>query len=208
MNEQVLDGKIGIYDESQMTSLQGYYGRDIIKVLSKNPKEVFIFWGISMESFSTIRSFFQVPLEEIQYKLHIRYSDETKHIQFLEVRLSPFTTSYVLKFDSTVRNLRVEVIAYNSTGSTYSLMHSAHVNTPINRPSPFVHHEWIHPKWIEHGNFIEKQEEFFIIKGINKSSQEIFLEEQTPVWEPAIVFDGSSGYSSHSIPSSIRKKKE
>lgn len=208
MNDKKLDEKNGIYKESQMNSLQGYYGRDIIKVLSKNPKEVFIFWGISEESFSTIKSFFQTPLEEIQYKLHVRYLDETKHTQFLEVHLPPFTTSYVLKFDSTVKNLRVEVIAFNSSGSTYSLMHSAHVNTPVNRPSPYVHHEWIHPKWIEHGNYIEKQDELFLIKAVNYTSGEFSIEESAPIWESTILFDGSSGFSSHSIPSSIRKKKE
>ena len=203
--------KIGLYDEPKMNSLPGYYSRDIIKVLSKNPKELFIFWGISQESFTTIKNFFNVELDEVRYKLYIRYSDESKHLLFREIYLPPFTTSYILKLDAPVKNLRVEIIAYSSVGSTYSLMHSAHINMPINKPSQYVHHEWIHPRWIQGGGFLEKVDDNFIIKTINpefttasSSEEEKFL----PIWESVILFDGSSGFSSHSIPSSIRKKKE
>lgn len=208
MNEQVINEKNGIYNEPKLNSLPGYYGRDIIKVLSKNPREVVIFWGISEQSFSMIASFFKANLEDIHYKLYVRYTNEAKHTQFLEVYLQPFTTSYVLKFDSPVKNLRVEVIAFNSFGNIYSLMHSAHVNTPINKPSIHVHHEWIHPKWIQHGNYLEKVEENLIIRSGGQSSEYLPEEIFTPVWESTVLYDGSSGFSSHSIPSSIHKRKE
>jgi hypothetical protein len=55
MKEDVSEIEVGIYHEPQINSLLGYYGRDIIKVLSKNPKEIFVFWGISEDSFSKIR---------------------------------------------------------------------------------------------------------------------------------------------------------
>lgn len=208
MNESI-QVKSGLYDEPQMKSLSGYYGRDIIKVLSKNPKELFIFWGISEASFITIKNFFSVELEEVRYKLYVRYSDDSKHMQFREIYLPPFTTSFVLKLDTPVKNLRVEIIAYSS-GSTYSLMHSAHINMPINKPSPYVHHEWIHPKWIQGGGFLEKVDDHFIIKTLETEYSPSSIEEEKnlPIWESIILFDGSSGFSSHSIPSSIRNRKE
>ncbi|HNF16184.1 MAG TPA: hypothetical protein PK453_21160, partial [Leptospiraceae bacterium] len=35
----------GIYLEEAMNRIPEYYDRDIIKILLKNPKEAFVFWG-------------------------------------------------------------------------------------------------------------------------------------------------------------------
>ncbi len=208
MNENTETKGSGIYNEPDKNTLPVYYGRDIIKVLTKNPKEVYIFWGISEESFGKIKVFFNVSLEDIRYKLHVRFSDENKHSHFMEVYLPPFTVSYLVKFDYPVKNLRVEIIAYSSAGTTYSFLHSAHINMPINKPSQYVHKEWIHPKWVQEG-YIEKVEDNYIIKsftGSSKFNPEIEEENWLPDWESKVLYDGSSGQSSHSIPTSIRKK--
>lgn len=209
MSENTTNKGSGIYYEPDTNKLPNYYGRDVIKVLTKNPKEAFIFWGISEDSFSKIKDFFNIPLEEIRYKLHVRFSDEEKHSHFMEIYLPPFTTSYLVKFEYPVKNLRVEIIAFSTNGSTYSFLHSAHINMPVNKPSQFIHKEWIHPKWVQEG-YIEKVEESYIIKSFiaNKEHNPELLEENwTPEWESKVVHDGSSGFSSHSIPTSIRKTR-
>ncbi|NBU96628.1 MAG: DUF4912 domain-containing protein [Spirochaetia bacterium] len=209
MKEDHPEIEVGIYHEPQINSLSGYYGRDIIKVLSKNPKEVFVFWGISEDSFTKIKSHFNLNLEEIHYKLLVRYSTEDKLKNVIEIYLPPFTTSYIIKFEYPVKNLRVEIIATNSSGSVYTLMQSAHINMPINKPSQYVHQDWIHPEWVREG-YIEKEKENFIIKSfINNPIRERIIPEVEflPIWESTIVFDGSSGMSSHVIPSSIQKRK-
>ncbi len=211
MKEEGVEKEVGIYHEPQVNSLLGYYGRDIIKVLSKNPKEVFVFWGISENSFSKIKSHFNSNLEDIHYKLLIRYSTEEKLKNVLEIYLPPFTTSYVIKYEYPVKNLRVEIIAINSSGSVYALMQSAHINMPINKPSQYVHKDWIHPEWVREGYIEkEKEKESYIIRSfinnpiIEGNTPEI---EFLPIWEPTVLFDGSSGFSSHAIPTSIRKRK-
>ncbi len=210
MKEDDTEKEVGIYHEPQINSLLGYYGRDIIKVLSKNPKEIFVFWGISEDSFSKIKSHFNSNLEDIHYKLLVRYSTEDKQKNVLEIYLPPFTTAYVIKFEYPVKNLRVEIIAINSSGTVYALMQSAHINMPINKPSQYVHQDWIHPEWVREG-YIEKDRENFILKSFINNP--IIREgippeiEFLPVWESTVIFDGSSGLSSHVIPTSIQRRK-
>ena len=50
MNENTETKGSVIYNEPEKNTLPVYYGRDIIKVLTKNPKEVYIFWGISEDA--------------------------------------------------------------------------------------------------------------------------------------------------------------
>ncbi len=186
-----------IYYEPEMENLPTYYDRDIIKILTKNPKEVFIFWGISQSTLQKIKEFFgeQTTLD---YKLYLRYNDENKHHYFQEILLAPFTTSYVVKFLEPVFNLRVEVLAYCERGE-YSLMHSAHVNMPINKPSPYVHKDWINPKWIKEGFLMQLEGETYEIRNYWKEA----YEEQQAITER---FDGSSGgyFSSHLLVTSSR----
>ncbi|MCP5512996.1 MAG: DUF4912 domain-containing protein [Leptospiraceae bacterium] len=204
MNKEDLKEKTGIYLEPQMDTIPEYYDRDIIKVLTKNPIEVFIFWGVSQHSFKRIKDFFQVDLESVHYKLFIRYTDEDKHSHFNEIHLSAFTTSYVLKFPFPVKNLRVEIIAFNNNGGVYSLMHSAYLSMPTNKTSSVLHHEWIHPMWTQ-GAYVEQVDGKYYLK---ESGKELDPSENNPIWESTILYDGSSGFSSHAIPSSSFFKKK
>jgi hypothetical protein len=197
--------KNGIYYEEQMDRIPEYYDRDIIKVLTKNPLEVFIFWGISQHSFKRIQEFFQSSLHEIQYKLFIRFTDDLRHSHFQEIYLPPFTTSYVLKFLAPVKNLRVEIIAYNHIGGLFSLMHSAYLSMPTNKPSSIVHHDWIHPMWVQEG-YLENIEGHYVLAPIKEDM--VPFDKFSPQWESTILYDGSSGYSSHAVTSSYMKKKE
>ncbi|MCX7999510.1 MAG: DUF4912 domain-containing protein [Leptospiraceae bacterium] len=189
-----------IYYEPEMENLPVYYDRDIIKILTKNPKEVFIFWGISQSTLQKIREFFGEK-DNLDFKLYLRYQDEKKNPYFQEILLPPFTTSYVVKFLEPVFNLRAEVLAYCERGE-YSLMHSAHVNMPVNKPSLLVHKDWINPKWIKEGFLTPMEGETYEIRNY---WQEAYGEEKqvTAVTER---FDGSSGgyFSSHLLVTSSR----
>lgn len=192
----------GIYLEPEMENLPVYYDRDIIKVLTKNPKEVMVLWGISLESFQKIKNFFQCDESKIHYKLYIRYVGEDKNTYFQKIYLPPFSSSYVVKFLNPVRNLRVEVLSYNENGQIYSLMHSAHINLPTHKPSLKVHKDWINPKWVEEGLVDAHTAEKIEIKNFWQEAQA----EKSAVQTIKVIekFDGSSGghFSSYTVASS------
>ncbi|MCB1180116.1 MAG: hypothetical protein KDK36_21235, partial [Leptospiraceae bacterium] len=60
--------KTEIYLEPKMDQIPEYYDRDIIKVLTKNPKEIYVFWGISLNTFENIKNFFGLEESKIHYK--------------------------------------------------------------------------------------------------------------------------------------------
>jgi hypothetical protein len=200
------DTKTGIYLEPEMDNLPVYYDRDIIKILTKNPKEVFIFWGISQSTLQKIKEFFGPEQSEMDFKIYLRYQDEQKHVHFQEIFLPPFTTSYVVKFLEPVNGLRAEVLAYNHKGE-YSLMHSAHINMPSNKPSFKVHREWINPRWFREGILKEAEGDTFEIRNYWQEAYGHRSEEDLETIETILHFDGSSGghFSSHSLTSSRGK---
>lgn len=197
--------KTGIYLEPEMDNLPVYYDRDIIKILTKNPKEVFIFWGVASSTLQKIREFFGSD-QDLDFKLYLRYHDDHKHVHFQEILLPPFTTSYVVKFLEPVYSLRVEVLAYNYKGE-YSLMHSAHVNMPSNKPSVRVHREWINPRWFKEGVLSQAEGDTFEIRNFWQEAYGERTEEDLETIESILRFDGSSGghFSSHSLTSSRGK---
>ncbi|MCB1180100.1 MAG: hypothetical protein KDK36_21155, partial [Leptospiraceae bacterium] len=123
-----------------------------------------------------------------------------------EVYLPPFTTSYNLSFIHPVYNLRVEVLSYNEKGDIFSLMHSAHINMPSNKPSKTVHKDWINERWVEEGLIDSVDGETIEIKNFwMEGKQEEAEFNRTETIER---FDGSSGghFSSAFLHSSWGKR--
>jgi len=197
--------KTGIYLEPEIENLPTYYDRDIVKILTKNPKEVFIFWGISSSTLQKIRDFFGGE-QNLDFKLYLRYVDDQKHAHFQEILLPPFTTSYVVKFLEPVHNLRAEILAYNSRGE-YSLMYSAHINMPNYRPSVKIHRDWINPRWFQEGILHQLEGDTYEIKNFWQEAYGHRSEEDLETIESILRFDGSSGgyFSSHVLTSSRGK---
>ncbi|HMV78701.1 MAG TPA: DUF4912 domain-containing protein [Leptospiraceae bacterium] len=137
----------GIYLEEAMNRIPEYYDRDIIKILLKNPKEAFVFWGISLDSYKKIEDYFGKSRNEIRYKLFVRYLDESKTPHFQEILLAPYAQSYVIKFLGPVKNLRAEISAYVEQEGEYTMMHSAAIHLPRNRPSHLFHKDWLDPRF-------------------------------------------------------------
>ena len=63
-----------IYLDPKLNSLPDYYDRDIVKVLTKNLKEAYVFWGISSKSFEKILNAFNCSKEDVYFKLLVNYS--------------------------------------------------------------------------------------------------------------------------------------
>lgn len=196
-----------IYLDPKLNTLPDYYDRDIVKVLTKNLKEAYVFWGISSQSFEKILNAFQCIREEIYFKLMINYKQEDKIQRHKEIYLPPFTNNWFLQFEQKIKNLKVEVVAYTKTGNTYSLLHSAEISIPNHKPSRVIHKDWIKPAWIKEHNLVEINGEILMqdgppakgdsfsadsTKSINESLSNEILD-----WNENVTFtwsDGSSGF--------------
>ena len=117
-----------IYLDPRLNILPDYYDRDIVKVLTKNLKEAYVFWGVSSQSFEKILNAFQCIKEEIYFKLLVNYKQEDKIQRHKEIYLPPFTNNWFLQFEQKIKNLKIEVVAYSKAGNTYSLLHSAEIS--------------------------------------------------------------------------------
>jgi hypothetical protein len=205
--------KLRIYLDPKFDTLPEYYDRDIIKILTKNPKEVFIFWGVSFNTLNRILAFFDKPKEDLSYKMLVGYVDEHKHHVVTEILLKPFTSSYNLKFHQPVENLKIELLVYAHEKPTYSLLHSAHINMPSNKPSMIVDKGWLKRSWIlEEGIQIEQEGEFILLNEFIKKEDIAYMSpllvsknlgEKTLVTETYI---GSSGFTSQVGSSELSMK--
>ena len=157
-----------IYLDPRLNTLPDYYDRDIVKVLTKNLKEAYVFWGISSNSFSKILNAFNCEKNEVYFKLMVNYAQEDKVHRHKEIFLPPFTNNWFLQFEQRIKNLKVEVIAYSQFGNTYSLLHSAELSIPNYRPSKVLHKDWLKATWIEQHHIVEVNGELQIQEGEKK----------------------------------------
>jgi hypothetical protein len=201
MNEST---KERIYLDPKLNTLPDYYDRDIVKVLTKNLKEVYAFWGISSSSFGKILNAFNCKKEEVFFKLIVDYMQEDKVRRHKEIFLPPFTNNWFLQFEKRIKNLKVEVIAYNQEGNTFSLLHSAEISIPSHKPSKILHKDWLKPSWVQNFNMVEINGEYHIKEGEKKKESENFEESESNVtflnseeeWQEKFFIwpDGSSGF--------------
>jgi hypothetical protein len=77
-----------IYLDPRLNTLPDYYDRDIVKVLTKNLKEAYVFWGVSSSSFNKILSAFNCEKNEVYFKLMVNYAQEDKVHRHKEIFLA------------------------------------------------------------------------------------------------------------------------
>ena len=145
------------YSNLSNKRLPNYYDRDIVKILVRNPIEAFAFWGISSKTFQNVQSFLKTSMEEVFLKLHIKFFDEHSHFRENIITLPPYTDNWLMRFESPPHNLQVELVALNNHGNYMSILTSAQVILPKNRPSIHVDKIWVSPKWISEGAVTETQ---------------------------------------------------
>lgn len=193
-----------IYLDPKLNTLPDYYDRDIVKVLTKNLKEAYVFWGISSNSFNKILSAFNCDKDQVYFKLMVNYAQEDKVHRHKEIFLPPFTNNWFLQFEQRIKNLKVEVIAYSQSGNTYSLLHSAEISIPNYKPSKVLHKDWLKSSWVEQHNIVEINGELHVQEGERKvdagtaqgklpltpiASESVEFQEGFFTWS-----DGSSGF--------------
>jgi len=196
-----------IYLDPKLNILPNYYDRDIVKVLTKNLKEAYVFWGISSKSFEKILNAFNCSREDVYFKLLVNYMQEDKVRRHKEIFLPPFTNNWFLEFEQRIKNLKVEIIAYSLGGSTYSLLHSAEISIPTHKPSNLLHKDWIAPAWVREKNIIEVNGELHLDEGPKNPNNNFNLSntnsemnqnsvDQDLEWQDGFFTwsDGSSGF--------------
>jgi hypothetical protein len=178
-----------IYNSPDNKRLPNYYDRDIVKILVRNPIEAFAFWGISSKTFQNVQSLLKTAMEEVFLKLHIKFFDEHSHFRENIITLPPFTDNWLMRFESPPHNLQVEIVALNSHGNYHSILTSAQVTLPKNRPSIHVDKIWVSPKWIADGAVTETQSGDWVL------SKPTGLQNSVPATGKFVgVFTGSSGH--------------
>lgn len=173
--QQAKNKKPRIYQDLAFNYLPDYYNRDILKILIKNPKEAFSFWGISSQSFENIKKALNTDLNDVYYKLILYYTNQEKNHVDRVIDLPPYTNNYLIKFDEPIKNLKAEIAAYNKYGQYYVLLQSALINMPSSRPSMDFHKDWISERWLKEG-LLEEQEGEWKVKSYWKfeASEEEF----------------------------------
>lgn len=184
-----------IYLDPKLNSLPDYYDRDIVKVLTKNLKEAYVFWGINSKSFEKILNAFNCSKEDVYFKLLVNYTQEDKIRRHKEIFLPPFTNNWFLEFEQRIKNLKVEIIAYSLGGHTYSLLHSAEISIPTHKPSHVLHKDWLKPAWIQQHNIIEVNGELHLQEGPRTQENKLsFLEINSKMNSEAESLDWQEDY--------------
>lgn len=140
-----------IYFDPELQNLPDSYGRDIVKILYKNPLSVFVFWEVSEQTLTKVVNSLGSSIGQCHMKLFVKYLNESKHKAEKTIELPPFTNNWYLKFDAPVKNLKIEVAVFSADGRFVILLHSAEISLPHNKPSMEVDSDWISEKWVSEG---------------------------------------------------------
>ncbi|MBE7410741.1 MAG: DUF4912 domain-containing protein [Leptospiraceae bacterium] len=141
--------RLRIYEDPAMNDLPKIIDRDIVKILQKNPKEVFIFWEISNSTLEKALFSLNTISDNSYIKLCVGFKNAKTHNY--QISLPPFTNNWYMKFDFPVKNLVVEVCVVGPDGRYISILKSAILNLPANSPSTEIDLDWVHQKWISEG---------------------------------------------------------
>lgn len=141
-----------IYEDPNLLKTPSFPEKDIIKILTRNPLEVFIFWNISPSTFEKSIHYFQADPNQIGLELQLEYNDDSGKPISTKIPIHPLSKNYFCRFPSPVKNLRATLYAI-CFGNYYILFNSHYVDLPSNKPSDIWDEAWIHPHWIEKGYF-------------------------------------------------------
>jgi hypothetical protein len=139
-----------IYEEESFQKPLSNLNFDIIKILTKNPWEAYIFWNININTYQKCVDHFQVTSENIQLEICLDYSDENGNKKTISIPIHPLSNNYYCKFENPVANLKALIYA-NYSDRKYLLFDSAQVSLPMDHPSFSFDEQWINQEWIEQG---------------------------------------------------------
>jgi hypothetical protein len=172
---------IRIYENPDFQKPLNYPPHDLIKILTRNPLEAYIFWNILPGTFQKCLDFFQSQAEHIQLEIHLEYNSLEGDKQTRIIQIHPLSTNYYCQFPHPVNHLKAALFAVQN-GRTYLLFHSAQVSLPSEKVSMVWDENWAHPEWIEKGYLIKGADgKYYLKEGFQPEN---FVES---------YFDGSSG---------------
>ncbi|TGN20183.1 hypothetical protein [Leptospira idonii] len=135
--------------------------RDMIKVLLRNPNEVFVFWKGNAKHFDSLREELGASSsEEVHFKLKLQYLNLIGSRQEAWYDLKPFTESYYCKFTFPVREIEANLFAVFS-GKMKLFLETKSGDLPPGVESLQLDENWIHPTWIETGWVKQNKEGHF-----------------------------------------------
>jgi len=188
-----LNRGFAIYTDQELQRPLQPPNKDIIKILTRNPFEVFIFWNILPSTFQRSIDFFNVEKERIGLELVLEYNTEAGNPVVQKIAIHPLSQNYFCRFLNPVLNLRVTLYAV-SGGRYFLLFNSGSVDLPSNKPSTVWDEEWIHPEWIEKGYLVRNAEGRYVL------AEGVSIPESLPLGSSG--FFGSSAGSSGTMLSS------
>ncbi|MCG9875481.1 MAG: DUF4912 domain-containing protein [Leptospiraceae bacterium] len=139
-----------IYEDEKFQKPLSYLNFDIIKILTKNPWEAYIFWNINGNTYQKCVDHFQVPSESIQLEICLDYLEENGIKKTRSISIHPLSNNYYCKFENPVANLKALIYA-NYSDRKYLLFDSAQVSLPMDHASFKFDEQWINQEWVEHG---------------------------------------------------------
>lgn len=139
-----------IYEDEKFQKPLSYLNFDIIKILTKNPWEAYIFWNINGNTYQKCVDHFQVSNESIQLEICLDFLDENGIKKTLSIPIHPLSNNYYCKFENPVANLKALIYA-NYSDRKYLLFDSAQVSLPMDHASFKFDEQWINQEWVEQG---------------------------------------------------------
>ncbi|MCC5813989.1 MAG: DUF4912 domain-containing protein [Leptospira sp.] len=183
--------KFSIYTDSKVQKPLHSPGKDMIKVLIRNPYEAYIFWNIMPETYKKAIDFFQKASSEMQLELRLEYSVNggDKHVR--NISLHPLSQNYFCRFLGPVYNLKAYLLVVNE-GRSFTLFDSSSVSLPEDKPVDYWDEHWVNPEWIAQGFLVRGRDgKFYLSNSIPKTELESILESK-PFGSSDL--SGSSGF--------------
>lgn len=174
--------KFSIYLDEKIQQPLRTPGKDIIKILTRNPYEAYIFWNVLPGTYDKALQFFQQESTHVGLEILLEYSlpDGNQHSQRISVH--PLSQNYFCRFLGHVSHLKVSLFAV-SVDRSYMLFNSSPVDLPEDKPSNEWDEAWIHPEWLAQGFFTKGEDgKYRLREGISMESM------------PNEKFQGSSGF--------------
>ncbi|MDF3819192.1 hypothetical protein P3G55_04745 [Leptospira sp. 96542] len=143
--------KSSIYNDSRWTKHPNFPTEDLMKVLIRNPKEVYVFWKWNpktVESYANQTE--SKPMEGLRFRLRVQYKNLLGSEREVWYDLAPFTESYYVQFIFPVAEVEAAIFLCGPTKEQLCLHSKAGDLPPVNE-SFRLDKEWIHPRWIEQG---------------------------------------------------------
>lgn len=187
-NSTLSSSDFSIYTDENLQKPLRSPGKDVIKVLTRNPYEAYIFWNIMPSTYQNAIDYFQKESTQVGLEICLEYTlpDGSRNNQ--RVSIHPLSQNYFCRFLGPVSHLKVSLYAV-SDGNSFLIFDSSAVSLPEDKPADVWDEEWIHPDWISKG-YLRKSEDgrYYLAKGIQV--QEL-VESTIP--QGASGFLGSSG---------------